>query len=383
MKVICAPDSFKGSIDAVSAADAMAKGLRDAIDGIIIDTCPIGDGGEGTLSALLSTLDGATFACETIGMHGAPVGVLIGDFAAEGFAYVESAEAVGLQTLPTEAHDIMTASSFGVGTMIRRACETRVDRVLVGLGGSGTNDGGCGMAQALGVRFFDASGQLIDSPIAGGDLHRIQSIEPSDRFAALDEIEIVALCDVTNPLTGPDGATAVFGPQKGATRENLRQLEEGLQHLATLIARDLGIDVRELESGGAAGGLGAGMVTFAGAKIVSGIDHVLKSAHFRKRIAGADLCMTGEGRLDGQSLAGKACLGVARAAAELGVPTVALVGIAGPDASRCLEAGLTDYMVIGDGLGQSESMARVSPLLESAAAAVAKQYADNNATIGD
>lgn len=381
MKVVCAPDSFKGSIDAVSAADAMAKGLRAAIEGVIIDTCPVGDGGEGTLSALMSALDGAAFACETIGMHGAPVEALIGDFSAEGFVYVESAQAVGLQTLPTEARDIMTASSVGVGMMIKRACETRADRILVGLGGSATNDGGCGMAQALGVRFFNASGHLIDSPIAGGDLHRIQGIDLSDRFAALDEIEIVALCDVTNPLTGPAGATAVFGPQKGATRENLRELEEGLQHLATVIARDLGIDVLKLESGGAAGGLGAGMVTFAGAKIVSGIDLLLESAHFRERIAGADLCLTGEGRLDGQSLSGKACLGVARAAAEAGVPTVALVGIAGPDASRCLAAGLTDYMVIGDGLGQSESMARVAPLLGSAAAAVAKQYAANDATI--
>ncbi len=375
MKIVCAPDSFKGSIDAVVAADAMAEGLSAAIDGVIIDTCPVGDGGEGTLSALLSALDGTAFGCETVGMHGAPVEASIGDFAGEGFAYVESAEALGLQTLPAEARDIMTASSFGVGTMIKRACETDADRVLVGLGGSATNDGGCGMAQALGVRFFDASGQLIDSPVAGGDLHRIQGIDPSDRFAALDKIEMVALCDVKNPLTGPNGATAVFGPQKGATRENVRQLDEGLQHLATIIARDLGIDVLELESGGAAGGLGAGMVAFAGVKIVSGIDHVLESANFSARIAGADLCLTGEGRIDGQSLTGKACLGVARAAAKSGVPTVALVGVAGPDADRCLEAGLVDYVIIGDGLDQSESIARVAPLLANAAAAVAKQYA--------
>ena len=381
MKIVCAPDSFKGSIDAVAAAAAMASGINSAMRDVSIDECPIGDGGEGTLRALTRALGGHCLQVAVSGVHGQAVDAKIGCFDDENFAFVESAEAIGLQILAEPERDIMTASSFGVGELILKACEQDTARILVGLGGSATNDGGCGMAQALGIRFFDEAGQLIDTPLAGGALQRIHRIDASNPLSAIENNAVVALCDVTNPLTGPDGAAAVFGPQKGASAEEVHLLDRGLAHLADVVRRDLGIDISGVPGAGAAGGLGAGMLAFAGAKLVSGIETILEAVDFRSRIDGASLCLTGEGRIDGQSLSGKACIGVARAASEAGVPVVALVGSAGPDAARCLDAGLTDYIEIGAGLDVEESMRRAASLLADCAAAAAKQYQPNEATI--
>lgn len=381
MKIVCAPDSFKESIDAVSAAAAMARGVRDAIEGVVVDQCPLGDGGEGTLQALLVSLGGETVPCSVCGVHGSAVAARTGRFPDRNFAFVESAEAIGLQTVATEDRNILTASSFGVGEMMTAACEQGCDRLLVGLGGSATNDGGCGMAQALGVRFFDAAGRRIKDRLTGGSLQQVARVDLSGRSAAIGQTEIIALCDVTNPLTGATGAAAVFGPQKGASADDVKLLDAGLAHLADVVRRDLGIDVNEISGAGAAGGLGAGMLAFAGAKLVSGIDTVLDAVEFRSRVAGATLCLTGEGRLDGQSLSGKTCIGVARAAADCRVPVVALVGSAGPDADRCLEAGLTGYVVIGAGLDAAESIRRTESLLVEYAAAVARNYRPDDATI--
>jgi glycerate kinase len=196
-------------------------------------------------------------------------------------------------------------------------------------------------------------------------------------------VDVVTLCDVANPLTGPDGAATVFGPQKGASADDVLKLDAGLQQLAAVIQRDLGIEVSELPGAGAAGGLGAGTIAFAGATLVSGIETVLDAVNFRSRIADASLCLTGEGRLDGQSLSGKACMGVAQAADECNVPVVALVGSAGSDAALCLESGLSDYVVIGDKLDREESMQRAAALLSDCAVRVTRKYRRNDDTIDD
>lgn len=381
MKIVCAPDSFKGSIDAVAAAAAMASGIHSTMSGVSVDECPIGDGGEGTLRALTKALAGRRLPFAVSGLHGQAVAAEIACFDAEDCSFVESAEAIGIQTLAESERDIMTASSCGVGELMIKAGEQNTARILVGLGGSAANDGGCGMAQALGIKFFDEADRLIDWPLSGGSLHRIQRIDTTHRSPVIDAAVIVALCDVTNPLTGPDGAAAVFGPQKGAGGDDIERLDKGLAHLADVVRRDLGIDIDSVPGAGAAGGLGAGLLAFAGAQLVSGIDTILATIDFPSRIDGASLCLTGEGRIDGQSLSGKACMGVARAARQAGVPVVALVGSAGPDAARCLDAGLTDYVVIGKGLDAGESMRRAASLLADCAAAAARQYRRNEATI--
>jgi glycerate kinase len=374
MKFICAPDSFKGSIDAVRAARAIARGIRSVRPDAEIDCCPVGDGGEGTLSALLETVDGTSVP---IGIHDIFGGLTkgsIGHFDGRGFAFVETAMATGARVLPDGQTDVMRASSFGAGELLLAACDHASSRVLVGLGGSATNDGGCGLAQALGVRFLDANDNVIDTPIGGGMLSDIDAIDVSRRDDRVRRMRVVALCDVTNPLTGPNGAAHVFGPQKGADANDVAVLDAGLEHLARLIERDLGLAVSNLPGAGAAGGLGAGLVAFAGATIARGIDTVLAEVEFDARCRGATLCVTGEGRLDAQSLEGKACIGVARSACRQNVPVVALVGSTGTGAERCLDAGISEYRVIGEDLSADRSIRDAEHLLEVAAADIARRY---------
>lgn len=382
MKVVCAPDSFKGSLAATEAAAAMAAGLRDALPDVIVDSCPVGDGGEGTLAALLAALGGEFVACRVQGVSGEPVDAGFGRFAAQGFSFVESASAIALRPEPGQ-RDVMAASSFGVGQLLEAACRGGAGRVLVGLGGTATNDGGCGMAQALGIRFYDAAGRVIDTPLTGGTLATIDRIDADSLEASIAETEIVALCDVNNPLTGPAGAAAVYAPQKGASPADVEQLDAGLAHLAAIIGRDLGIDVDTIPGAGAAGGLGAGLLAFTGASIVSGIDTILDALDFDGRIAGASLCLTGEGRIDGQSMSGKACMGVAAVAARHKVPTVALVGDTGPRAAECIDAGLAGIVVIGEGLSAEQSISDAAALLAAAAARTAMQYLGNRHSFVD
>ena len=381
MKIVCAPDSFKESIDAVAAARAMAEGIRRALPDADIDCCPVGDGGEGTLASLLAALGGQVVETRVHGVLAEPCTAAFGVFDRGEFAYVESAAAIGLAALRREQRDVLAASSVGVGELLLAAAARHPRRIIIGVGGSATNDGGCGMAQALGFRFIDASGTPIARPIGGGMLREITAIDPSRRRYL--HVPVSVACDVRNPLAGPEGAATVFAPQKGASAAQVTLLDDGLCHLAELVRRDLGIDVENIAGAGAAGGLGAGLVAFADAELVSGIDTVLKLVRFESRVRDADLCLTGEGRLDAQSLSGKTCLGVARAAARANVPVVALVGAAGPGADKCLDAGLDRYVVIGQGLPAERSIREAATLLADAAAALARNYADNNARMRD
>jgi glycerate kinase len=371
---MCAPDSFKGSMTATAAAEAMIAGIRKAAPDTIVDCCPIADGGEGTLEALTSALAGDFHRVTVSGPLGDPVETAFATFAEGRLAVIESAAAIGLQLVPERLRDPAKTSSYGVGELIAAACATVPKKIIVAVGGSATNDGGCGMAQALGIRFFDRNDNEIRTPIGGGRLSDLARIDAAARLSALSNIEMIVACDVQNPLTGKDGATHVYGPQKGASGEQLALLDQGLAHLAGLIRRDLKMDIEELPGSGAAGGLGGGLVAFTGATVSSGIETVLDAVEFDRRVSACDLCLTGEGRIDAQSVAGKACMGVARAANKHGVPTIALVGQVGSGAEQCLAAGLHDYVVIGDGLPAEESMRRAEELIADTAGHVVRNY---------
>jgi len=377
MRVICAPDSFKESITATAAAEAMARGVHRASAHASVDLFPIGDGGEGTVDAMLAAWQGLRRITRVSGPTGTALDAAWGVWRDGRTAVIEMAAAAGLANVPADQRDPTRTSTLGVGQLIADALRQGVEKVIVGIGGSATNDAGCGMAQALGVRFFDATGSPIDKPITGGMLHDVAHIDPGKRLPALMDAQIVAACDVTNPLVGPNGAAHVYAPQKGATPQQVQRLDAGLSHLADVIKRDLGIDVDSIPGAGAAGGLGAGLIAFADATLQPGIELILEAVGFDERAQGCNLCLTGEGRIDGQSLSGKACVGVARAARKVGTPTVALVGSRGPGAERALDEGLIDIVVIGEGLPAEASMRRAAALIEAAAERVVCRYLRN------
>jgi len=372
VKIVCAPDSFKESLGAVDAAVAMADGILGKLPGATVDRCPVGDGGEGTLASLMSARPGESVTLSIHNAMGQRTVAEFGLFDAGRLAWLESAAAISLAAIPAAERDVMAAGSYGVGELLLAAAARSPSRIVVGVGGSATNDAGIGMAQALGVRFLDDAGREIAAPITAGMLNRIATIDAGRRATMPAPVEVAS--DVDNPLTGPHGASAVYGPQKGADASAVAELDRQLSRLAGIIRRDLGIDVETLPGAGAAGGLAAGLVAFAGARITSGVGAVLDAVHFAERVHDAGLCLTGEGRLDGQSLSGKTCIGVARAAAAAGVPVVALVGSVGPGADRALAAGIREVVVIGKGLPAEESIRNAPELLTKAAAEVVARY---------
>ena len=378
MKVICAPDSFKESLTAADAAAAMARGIRRVMPDAEMDLCPIADGGEGTVDALVAATGGWIHTTTATGPRGRPVearwGMLGGRAAGdEPAAVIEMASASGLALLDEAERDPTLTTTFGSGQLIGAALDAGARRLILGIGGSATTDGGCGAAQALGVTFLDSDGGRIDPPIAGGMLAAIARIDLSTRDPRIDETRFTVACDVTNPLTGPDGAAHVYGPQKGATPRQIAQLDQALVHLAKLFREQLGCDVDAMPGAGAAGGMGAGMVALLGGTLQPGVAIVLEAVAFDERVQGCALCLTGEGRLDGTSLSGKACIGVAKAAARRGVPTVALAGLIGPDAERVRGVGIQQYHAISEGLTVAESIRRAAELIESKTADVIRQ----------
>jgi glycerate kinase len=306
-RVVIAPQSFKGSADAVAVASAVARGVRRVWPRAECVELPLADGGEGTTLALVRATGG-----------------VLGDRVT---AVVEMAAASGLLLLQHDERDPRITSTRGTGELILAAAASGVQRIVVGIGGSATNDGGAGMARAFGYRFFDASGREL--PEGGAALARLARIEgQTDPRLIRPAIDVA--CDVRNPLLGPEGATAVYGPQKGATPEIQRELEAALGRYADVVEGFVGRDVRSVPGAGAAGGLGAGLIAFLDARLVSGAALVFDAVGFDKRLVGADLVVTGEGRIDGQSVYGKLTHAVTIAAKRRGVPVVAVAGIIGP-----------------------------------------------------
>ena len=367
-RIVVAPDSFKGSASAREVAEAVAEGLRRGLPGVQVETVPMADGGEGTVEAVVAATGGRYVEVQATGPLGEPVRARFGLLGDGATAVIEMAAASGLPLVPPERRNPMVATTYGTGQLIRAALDRGARRLIIGIGGSATVDGGVGMAQALGARFLDARGRELGP--GGGALDRLERIDLSGMDPRLRTAEILVACDVTNPLYGPEGAAAVFGPQKGATPEMVAQLDANLRRLAEVIRRDLGVDVSTLPGGGAAGGLGAGLVAFCGAHLRPGVELVMEAVGLERRLQGADLVVTGEGALDRQTPFGKTPAGVGRLARRLGIPAVAIVGSIGEGVDReTLEAcGLAGIVsIVPRPMPLEQAMRQAVPLLLEAA----------------
>ena len=341
-KYVLIPDSFKGTLSSLQICSIVAEELRAADPEAEIVSIPVADGGEGTVTAMLEAVGGRRIEVSCHGPFMEEIQSFYG-ILPDGTAVIEMAAAAGLPLVGERLYPDLT-TTYGVGELIADALGRGVRKIVIGLGGSATNDGGCGAAAALGIRFLKANG--VPFIPTGGTLHEIETIDLSDVDPILKETGIVTMCDIDNPLCGPMGASAVFGPQKGAGPELVKKLDDGLRHLAEVVNRDLGIDILEIPGGGAAGGMGAGTVAFFGSTLQMGIETVLDVTNFDEKAADADLIFTGEGKLDSQSLRGKVVIGVARRAKKLGVPVAALVGASERDIAGAYEAGVSGVFPI-------------------------------------
>lgn len=337
-KYVVIPDSFKGCLSSGEICGIIAREIRRRDPEARVCALPVADGGEGTVDAFLGALGGEKVAVPCWDPYGRPLTAHYGLFPDGKTAVIEMAAAAGLPLVGEDCR-VADATTYGVGQLIAHALKRGAERIILGLGGSATNDGGCGAAAALGVEFLDAEGKAF-VPV-GGTLRRIAYIRTDGLLPALRQAEVIAMCDIDNPLCGESGAAAVFSPQKGADAATVRMLDEGLAHLAAVIEKDLGRSLLTLPGGGAAGGFGAGSVAFLGARLQMGIEAVLDLTDFDRLAADAYLVITGEGRLDSQSLRGKVVVGVARRARALGVSVVALVGSSETDIAAAYDAGVT------------------------------------------
>lgn len=344
MKVLAVIDSFKGSMSSLEAGEAAAQGIHRADPDAEVLVRALADGGEGTVRAMVSNGNGRLRTVQVTGPLGEPVACEYGILQETGTAVIEMAGAAGLVLVPEEKRNPMHTTTYGVGEVIRDAIGQGCRNFVVGIGGSATNDGGVGMLQALGYGFLDRNGHQI--PYGAAGLKELECITDEFVIPELEECRFRIACDVTNVLCGEQGCSAVFGPQKGATPVMIRQMDQWLEHYAALAAEKFPHADPKKAGTGAAGGLGFAFLTFTEARLMSGITIVLEETGIEEQIRGADLIITGEGRLDGQTAMGKAPAGVARLAAKYGKPVVALAGGVTKDASACNEAGITAYFPI-------------------------------------
>ncbi|WP_413111532.1 glycerate kinase [Thaumasiovibrio sp. DFM-14] len=339
MKIVIAPDSFKESVSAERVCAAVKKGIEQRIPNVDIVSVPMADGGEGTLDALLATMGGERVECVVMGpLPDSQVKaqfVMLGDGET---AVIEMAQASGIELLTPQQRDPRITTTYGTGELIKAALDKGAKKLIVAIGGSATNDGGEGMVRALGARFLDKKGYDIGH--GGAELINLTTIDISGLDPRLSDAQVVVACDVDNPLLGERGASAVFGPQKGATPEIVSQLDKALSHYAHCLVQELGKNVAKIPGSGAAGGLGAGLMAFLGAQLQPGIEIVSSTVGLRDKLTGADWVITGEGKLDGQSLGGKTPVGVAKLAQQMGIPVIALGGAMGEGADKLNEVGI-------------------------------------------
>ena len=379
MRILVAPDKFKGSLDARAVAENIALGLREVLPEASIKLLPIADGGEGTVVAIHEATGGEWVGCSAHDALGRAIEVRYSWAPARSAAVMEMSEAAGLWRIAPDERDLLRADTYGVGEMIGDAAERGAKQIVIGLGGSATNDGGLGMARALGFRFSGEAEKETDRVCDLPKLTRIRAPDAPRNLTALSRQDskrrtfpkIIAAVDVANPLLGPRGATRTFGPQKGGTPEQLELLEQGLRRLADIVARDLGCDFRDVPGAGAAGGLGFGLMSFCGAQIKSGFDVVSEFTGLQEAIKESDIVITGEGRLDEQTLEGKAPSGVARLAREAGKRVFAIAG----SASESLALrGLFDSVLVlaRPPISPEASKARAAELLQERARELAR-----------
>ena len=322
--ITIAIDSFKGSLSSARVAEAAEQGIRAVLPDCSVQKISIADGGEGTVEALVETLQGQIIEITACDPLMRPISVRYGLVDGDSTAVIEMSEASGLPLLAAEERNPWLTTTYGTGEMIADAIRRGARRLLIGIGGSATNDAGMGMLEALGYKFYDADGVLLSG--SGGNLSRVARIDDSEALPALKECHITVACDVKNPLYGPTGAAYVFAPQKGADAEMVEKLDAGLKNFASVVSTHFGSDAEQREGAGAAGGLGYCFSALLGARLQSGIDMVLEAIDFAKRIESSDLVITGEGRIDSQTVMGKAPSGVLNAASAQGIPVVAIGG---------------------------------------------------------
>lgn len=354
MKIIAALDSFKGSLTSLEAGEACAAGIRCVLPSAEVRVVPVADGGEGTVEALTAALKGRFQECIVRGPLGEPVTAVYGISADGKTAVMEMSQASGLTLVPEKERNPLRTSTYGTGEMIVDAFRRGCRHIIMGIGGSATVDGGTGMMSALGVRFLDAQGHGLEG--CGGNLDRIMSINAGGLDETLGACKFSVACDVSNPLTGENGAARIFGPQKGASPSMVEELEKGMCNYARVLNTYAGRDVDSMPGAGAAGGVGAAMTAFLGAGLLPGAELMLDAIEFDRIIEGADLIITGEGRLDGQTLMGKTPFGILRAAKKHNIPVIA-VGGSVENRDGLLDSGFTGvYTVTPEGMSIEEAM---------------------------
>ena len=342
---VLAPDSFKESMPALKACEAMQRGIHAVFPDAICAQVPMADGGEGTVDALVAALNGKKVECEVMGpLPDSKVKTYFGLIDHEKTAVIEMAKANGIELLEPSKRNPLLTSTFGTGEMIRQALDLGVTKIIMGLGGSVTNDAGAGMAQALGAQLLNAQRNSVNC--GGGDLGKVKHIDLSELDDRLKRVEIIIASDVTNPLCGEKGASYIFGPQKGATSEMVKQLDDNLDYFSELVENTLKIHVKHLSGAGAAGGLGFGLMAFTGAQVQSGARLVIDQMNLAEKIAQADYIFTGEGSIDFQTKFGKTPWAVAQVAKQFGKPVIAFAGRVGDDIEPLFEEGFSQIVGI-------------------------------------
>lgn len=376
MRVVIAPDSFKGSLSSNQAAAAVERGiLRAAAKAdrkLEITKIPIADGGEGTVEAIVTGAGGKIIPARVLDPLGREIDSFFG-ILPDRTGVIEMAAASGLSLIKPEERNPLITTSYGTGQLIKKALEAGCTRLIIGLGGSATNDGGVGMAQALGGVFLDRNQQPIG--YGGGELGKIEKIDLSGADPKVAGTTVIVASDVKNVLCGPDGASAVYGPQKGATPEMVAVLDRNLRHLAEKVKADLGKDIDLVPGSGAAGGLGGGLLAFLNVEIKPGIEIVMELTGFREKVREADLIITGEGATDFQTMFGKVPYGVAQVAGEYGKPVICISGTLGNGYQKLYDAGIRAFFsIVNRPMALAEAMERGGELLETTAENVMNTY---------
>lgn len=349
MKIVIAPDSFKESLTALEVANAIETGFKQIFPNAEYVKLPMADGGEGTVQSLVDATQGSLIETEVTAPLGNQVKSFFGLSGDGKTAIIEMAAASGLHLVPMDKRDPCQTTSFGTGELIKKALDLGVQHIILGIGGSATNDGGAGMLQALGLRLLDKNGQSIG--FGGAALSNLAEIQMADLDPRLQHVEIEVACDVNNPLCGERGASAIFGPQKGATPEMVKELDAALAHFAKIAERDCGKKIKEQPGAGAAGGMGGGLLLLPNVQLKAGVQIVLDNLKFADQAKEADLVITGEGRMDAQSVLGKTPIGVARIAKQFNKPVIAIVGCLREDYEVVYEHGIDAVFPIIRNLG--------------------------------
>ena len=344
MKFVLAPDSFKESMTSKEACDAMERAIKKVIKDAECVKVPMADGGEGTTTSLVDGSNGEFFTTKVTGPLGDKVEAVYGIMGDKVTGIIEMAMASGIQLVKREERNPLIATTYGTGELIKALLDKGVKHILLGIGGSATNDGGAGMVQALGGRLLDKDGN--DVKFGGGHLNEVEKIDLSNLDRRLKDIKIEVACDVINPFIGENGASRIFGPQKGADEQMVQVLDNNLAHFAEVIKRDLGKDIAHVQGAGAAGGLGGALFAFLNAELKTGIDMVIEHTNLREKVKGADFVFTGEGSIDGQTLFGKTPIGVAKTAKEAGAKVIAFAGRVADDADTLYDGGIDSIFSI-------------------------------------